>query len=173
MSLFDEIRRRKVFRVAAVYAATAFVVLQAADLALPRLGVPEWAMSLIVVLLVLGFPVALVLAWALELTPDGVRVTRGATAGSGNAPPPALLGGPTIAVVALLLAVGVGLGAGLILAPRTTPAPAEGGMATAGQGAAPDRSVAVLPFADFSPDGDQECPWSSRAASSERATACG
>jgi TolB-like protein len=161
MSLFEEIKRRKVFRVAAVYAATAFVVLQAADLALPRLGVPEWAMSLIVVLLALGFPVALVLAWALELTPDGVRVTRNATAGSENPAPPALLGGRTIAVVALLLAVGVGLGAGLLLAPRTTVEPGNviGPGATpdgAASAAAPDRSVAVLPFADFSPDGDQE-----------------
>jgi TolB-like protein len=148
MRLFEEIKRRKVFRVAAVYAATAFVVLQAADLALPRLGVPEWAMSLIVVLLALGFPVALVLAWALELTPDGVRVTRG-TMAERDGGSPALLGGRTIAVVALLLAVGAGLGAGLILAPRTTLAPAEAGMA-------PDRSIAVLPFADFSPHGDQE-----------------
>jgi TolB-like protein len=162
MSLFEEIKRRKVFRVAAVYAATAFVLLQAADLALPRLGVPEWAMSLIVVLLALGFPVALVLAWALELTPDGVRVTRSATAGSEN---PALLGGRTIAVVALLLAVGAGLGAGLILAPRTTPAPAEAGMAALDPGAASDRSIAVLPFADFSPDGDQE--WFSEGLAEE------
>jgi TolB-like protein len=160
MSLLDEIKRRKVFRVAAVYAATAFVVLQAADLALPRLGVPEWAMSLIVVLLALGFPVALVLAWALELTPDGVRVTRGAPA-EGDGGSTALLGGRTIAVVALLLAVGAGLGAGLILAPRTTVEPGNvmGPGATpdgAASAAAPDRSVAVLPFADFSPDGDQE-----------------
>jgi TolB-like protein len=156
MSLFAELKRRKVFRVAVVYAATAFVILQAADIMLPRLAVPEWAMTLIVVLVVLGFPVALVLGWALELTPDGVRVTRGATADSREGSAPALLGGRTIAVVALLLAVGAGLGAGLILAPRTTPPPADPDMAGAGPAAAPDRSVAVLPFADFSPGGDQE-----------------
>jgi hypothetical protein len=72
---FAELKRRKVVRVAVVYAATGFVVLQVADIMLPRLGVPEWAMSLIVLLLILGFPVAVVLASALELLPEGVRVT--------------------------------------------------------------------------------------------------
>jgi TolB-like protein len=161
MSFIDELKRRKVVRVALVYVATAFAVVQAADVMLPRMGVPDWAINLVVALAVLGLPIALVLAWALELTPDGVRVTRSATAGSGDTAPPALLGGRTIAVVALLLAVGAGLGAGLLLAPRTTVEPGNvmGAGATPDgppSAAAPDRSVAVLPFADFSPDGDQE-----------------
>jgi TolB-like protein len=161
MSFIDEIRRRKVVRVALVYVATAFAVVQAADVMLPRMGVPDWVTNLVVALAVLGLPIALVLAWALELTPDGVRVTRSATAGSQNPAPPALLGGGTIAVVALLLAVGAGLGAGLLLAPRMTVEPGNimGAGATpdgAASAAAPDRSVAVLPFADFSPGGDQE-----------------
>jgi hypothetical protein len=76
MSFFAELKRRKVFRVAVVYAATAFVVLQAADIMLPSLGVPAWALSFLVVVVVLGFPIALVLAWALELTPDGLKRTE-------------------------------------------------------------------------------------------------
>jgi TolB-like protein len=155
MSLYSELKRRKVVRVATVYAATAFVVLQAADIMLPRMGVPDWAMSLVVALAVLGLPIALVLAWALELTPDGVRVTRSATAGSGAPAPPALLGGRTIAVVALLVAVGAGLGAGLILAPRTSTDSLQALPARGDRDDGHDRSVAVLPFADFSPDGDQ------------------
>jgi TolB-like protein len=155
MSFIDEIRRRKVVRVALVYIATAFAVVQAADVILPRMGVPEWAINLVVALAVLGLPIALVLAWALELTPDGVRVTRGATAGSGDPAPPALLGGRTIAVVALLVAVGAGLGAGLILAPRASTDSLQGLPAGGDRDAGHDRSVAVLPFADFSPDGDQ------------------
>jgi hypothetical protein len=75
LSLFEELKRRKVVRVAVVYAATAFAIVQAADVMLPRLGVPDWTLTLIVVLVVLGFPVAVVLGWALELTPEGVRVT--------------------------------------------------------------------------------------------------
>jgi hypothetical protein len=59
-----------VFRDAMVYAATAFAVLQAADSMLPRLAVPEWTLTLVVVFAVLGVAIALVLARALELTPD-------------------------------------------------------------------------------------------------------
>jgi TolB-like protein/Flp pilus assembly protein TadD len=142
MSFFAELKRRKVVRVAVVYAATAFVVLQVADIMLPSLGVPGWALSLIVVLLILGFPVALVLAWALELTPEGVRVTPAPTAADHDQPPPSLLGRRTLAVAATLVVLGVGLGAGWLLKPS---------------GPAPDRVaegvfIAVLPFDNYSPD---------------------
>jgi hypothetical protein len=61
-NLFAELKRRKVFRVAVVYAATAFVILQAADIMLPRLGIPDWVNALIVLLVILGFPIAMLLA---------------------------------------------------------------------------------------------------------------
>jgi TolB-like protein/Tfp pilus assembly protein PilF len=141
---FAELKRRKVVRVAVVYAATAFVVLQAADILLPSLGVPGWAMSLIVVLLILGFPVALVLAWALELTPDGVRVTPAPTAGDHAQPPPSLLGRRTLAVAGVLVVLGVGLGAGWLLKP-SDPAPDP----VAGSAPQVSGSVAVLPFDNF------------------------
>ncbi len=73
MGIITELKRRKVFRVAVVYAATAFAVMQAADVMLPRLGVPDWAATLVVALTVLGFPLVLVLAWTLDLTPQGLR----------------------------------------------------------------------------------------------------
>jgi hypothetical protein len=114
MSLFIELKRRKVFRAAVVYAATVFVVLQVADIMLPRLGVPDWAMSLIVLLVALGFPVALVLAWALELTPDGIRRTEPAAP---HGPAPSLLGRTTVVASALLVTVGVGTSAGWLLKP--------------------------------------------------------
>jgi TolB-like protein len=155
MRLFTELRRRKVFRVAVVYAAVSFVVLQAADIMLPRLGVPEWAMSLIVVMVVLGFPVALVLAWALELTPDGVRVTPAAPAAShGTEPGPALLGRHTVALTAGLVLLGLGLGAGWVLKPATTET--QPAAAAAPEPPEDRRSVAVLPFDDLSPTGDQQ-----------------
>jgi len=154
MSLLAELKRRKVFRVAVVYAATAFVVLQAADILLPALGVPGWAMGLIVTLLGLGFPVALVLGWALELTPDGVRVTPPRLPTAPEQPTPSILGHRTVAVAALLVAVGIGLGAGWFL--RPVPAPGTPGTDSIVVATADDRSVAVLPFADFSPGGDQE-----------------
>lgn len=67
-----EARRRHVFRVAIVYAAVAFVIVEAGDLLVPALLLPAWTYSLLVLLAILGFPIALVLAWAFELTPSGI-----------------------------------------------------------------------------------------------------
>ena len=157
--LWSELKRRKVVRVGVVYAATAFVILQAADIMLPRLGVPDWALTLIIVLLVLGFPVALVLGWALELTPEGVKVTRPLEDATTDTAPPSLLGKRTVFAAALLVAVGLGLGAGWFLRPVSGPdgAPAGDRVAELAAGAPviADKSIAVLPFADFSPGGDQ------------------
>lgn len=151
MSFIDELKRRKVVRVAAVYAAAAFVVLQAADLILPRLGVPDWAMSLVVVLALLGFPLALALAWVLDITPDGVRVTPSMSPANraDGEPPPALFGRRTLIATAVLIMFGSALGVGIVLTPAPRQSAAVGAVIS-------DRSVAVLPFADFSPDGDQQ-----------------
>jgi adenylate cyclase len=70
-----ELKRRQVVRVALVYGATAFAILQAADLAFPRLGLPDWTVTFVLWLTILGLPVALVLSWVFELTPEGVRRT--------------------------------------------------------------------------------------------------
>ena len=78
---FAELKRRKVFRVMAVYGGVAFVILQIADIALPGLGLPEWTITFILVLTMLGFPIAIVLAWAFEMTPDGVKKTGDAKPG--------------------------------------------------------------------------------------------
>jgi eukaryotic-like serine/threonine-protein kinase len=74
-SLVSELRRRKVFRVAAVYVATAFVIAQAADIFLPGLGLPDWTLTLVLALLILGFPLAVALSWMFDLTPEGIRRT--------------------------------------------------------------------------------------------------
>ncbi|MGH7552332.1 MAG: hypothetical protein ACREMQ_04825 [Longimicrobiales bacterium] len=71
-----ELKRRKVFRLAAVYGTTAFVVLQVADLVFPRLGLPEWTVTLVVAVALAGFPLALAVAWAFETGPEGLRRTE-------------------------------------------------------------------------------------------------
>ncbi len=152
MSLLAELRRRRIFRVAVVYAATAFVVLQAADIMLPRVGVPDWGMSLVVILTLLGFPIALVLAWALELKPDG-GIERTEAADATPKETPALLGKRTLIVAGLLVAVGIGLSAGWLLKPGGPPAPPESVDTAA---ATTERqSVAVLPFDSLSDDPEQ------------------
>jgi TolB-like protein/Tfp pilus assembly protein PilF len=74
-----ELRRRRVYRVGAVYLVVGFLTLQVADIIFPALQLPPWAFPLLVVLVILGFPLALVLAWALEVTPEGVRITPAAS----------------------------------------------------------------------------------------------
>jgi TolB-like protein len=71
-----ELRRRKVYRVAVVYAVVAFVIWQAAEIAFPALNLPPWTLTFVVVLTLVGFPIALVLAWAFDITPEGVRRTE-------------------------------------------------------------------------------------------------
>jgi TolB-like protein/lipopolysaccharide biosynthesis regulator YciM len=80
--LLRELERRRVVRVAAVYAVVAFVVWQAADIAFPALRLPEWTLTLVVALTLLGFPIALVLAWAFDVTPSGVKRTEPRAAGA-------------------------------------------------------------------------------------------
>ncbi len=155
--LLAELKRRKVVRVAVVYAATAFAVLQGADIMLPQMGVPEWGLSLVVALIVLGFPIALVLGWALELTPEGIKRTDAEPVPDAQAPEgatPALLGKRTVVVAGLLVAVGLGLSAGWLLKPDTAAVPLDGKPADGFS--AQEASIAVLPFVNMSGNPDNE-----------------
>ncbi len=73
-----ELRRRRVFRVAVVYAVASFAILQVADIAFPALKLPDWTITLVVAITLLGFPIAMVLAWAFDITPQGVVRTSSA-----------------------------------------------------------------------------------------------
>jgi TolB-like protein/Tfp pilus assembly protein PilF len=109
--LFAEFKRRKVFRVMAVYGAAGFVLLQVVELLVPALLLPEWTYRFVTLLLIIGFPIAIILAWAFESTPDGVQRTDGATeaelAAIASAPP----GKRWPAGVMALIATGLFLGA--------------------------------------------------------------
>jgi TolB-like protein/tetratricopeptide (TPR) repeat protein len=76
MSFFSELKRRNVYRVAALYIIVGWVALQVVDLFMSFMPLPEWTSRLVFVLLAAGFPVALVLAWAIELTPEGIRLEQ-------------------------------------------------------------------------------------------------
>jgi TolB-like protein len=153
----EEIRRRRVARVAVVYAATAFVVLQAADLLASGLALPGWVFSAITVLVIAGFPLAVVLGWAFDLTPEGVRVTRPAPPSRAGAVEslPALLGRRTALISGLLVVLGVGLGAGWFLRPLPEAYGGASGLLPVGD-ATDARSLAVLRFVDLSESGDQK-----------------
>ena len=88
MSYFDELKRRNVFKVGAAYVVTAWVLLQVASILLPTFHAPDWVLQAFTILLFLGFPVALLFAWAFELTPDGVRRERAGGEPTSEAPIP-------------------------------------------------------------------------------------
>lgn len=132
-SFVAELRRRHVIRVALVWSAGVFVVLQAADLVFPALGLPDWTFRLLVISSLLSFPLVLVVAWVFDLTPEGVRRT-GEVLGGARV-------GRTARVSLLVITTVLVLGA-MALSYRW--ARREAGAA------APDRrTVAVLPFESF------------------------
>jgi adenylate cyclase len=120
-----ELQRRKVFRVAVAYVVAGWVLIQVADATFEPLGLPGWSMKLVIALVALGFPLACVLAWAYDLTPQGIERTEAAAPEVAPAP--------------------------LVDAPRVGPAPPEPAVVPAPSA----RSVAILPFSDMSPERDQ------------------
>ena len=72
-SVWDELRRRNVVRVAIAYAVVSWLILQLADVLIPLLTLPEWVGRLVFLVLVIGFPLALIFAWVFELTPEGIQ----------------------------------------------------------------------------------------------------
>jgi len=74
---YDELKRRKVIRVAIVYTVVAWLLVEMASVIFPGLLLPDWSVRLVIALAIMGFPIALVLAWAFEITPDGVKIEPG------------------------------------------------------------------------------------------------
>jgi TolB-like protein/Tfp pilus assembly protein PilF len=135
----------------AVYGFVAFAIIEAADVIFPRLALPDWTVTLVVGLALLGFPVAIVLAWAFEMTPGGVR--RRAVAAPGElraiiaAPASQHWSAGALALVGVTALLAGAWYVGRQSAPAVDADPAAGPMSA---------SIAVLPFADMSPDKDQE-----------------
>ena len=76
MSFFEELKRRNVFRVGIAYAVVGWLLIEVASVILPTFKAPEWVMQVFVLLVVLGFPLALIFAWAFERTPEGLKRER-------------------------------------------------------------------------------------------------
>ncbi len=72
-SFFAELKRRNVYKVAVAYAVVSWLLIQVATQVFPFFEIPNWAVRLVVLLLILGFPVALILSWAFEITPEGIK----------------------------------------------------------------------------------------------------
>lgn len=157
-NFIDELRRRNVFRVAGVYAVAGWVLAQISTTLEEALGLPAWFDATIVAVLLLGLPIALILAWAFELTPDGVLRTEdvplddSVTRQTGRKLDYVIIGGLAILGVVLLWQELREQDAVPGLATAYTQAVA----AEPHQQAIDKNTIAVLPFDDLSPEGDQE-----------------
>jgi len=131
MSLLSELKRRKVFKVGAAYLIIAWLIIQVADTVFPSFGIPDWAMRMMLLIVALGLPVALVLAWVFDMSADGVKIETG----SGNRG------------FYLLIAVLTLLGSGWYWFSSQNDAQAELNLSP---------SIAVLPFVNLSGNADEE-----------------
>ena len=75
MSVFEELKRRKVFRVTSTYAVVAWVIMQIGEVVFPALRLPDWVLTSVVVILLIGFPIVAIVAWIFDKTPDGIVIT--------------------------------------------------------------------------------------------------
>jgi TolB-like protein/Tfp pilus assembly protein PilF len=73
---WQELKRRKVIKVIAMYAATAFIILEVVDIVAPSLGLPGWTLNLVIILLGIGFPITIILSWIFDVTPEGLMKTE-------------------------------------------------------------------------------------------------
>src|SRR6201997_261867 len=72
-NFFAELKRRNVYKVAVAYAVASWLLIQIATQVFPFFEIPNWAVRLVVIILIIGFPIALILSWAFEITPEGIR----------------------------------------------------------------------------------------------------
>jgi len=150
---FEDLKRRKVIRVAIAYAVVAFVLMQVADAFFEPMNLPDWSATLVLWLLILGFPVAIVLAWALEVTPEGVKRTDGGTPQGGKAvstPRPRETSGEAATAEAAAAAAPAAQAL-----PDAEPATARPARPRPEPGD-DRRSIAVLPFVNMSDDKENE-----------------
>src|SRR5437868_7122851 len=137
-NFFSELKRRNVYKVAVAYAVVGWLLVQIATQTFPFFDIPNWAIRLVIMLVMIGFPVALMIAWAFELTPEGLKRTE-----SVDDTPQKQSGARTwiyVVIASAVLSVALFF-LGRYTASRTSSS--EGG---------PAKSIAVLPFENRSED---------------------
>ncbi|HEY3663097.1 MAG TPA: tetratricopeptide repeat protein [Chthoniobacterales bacterium] len=134
---FAELQRRNVYRAAVVYTMTSWLLIQVATQVFPFFSIPDWIVRLIIILLIIGFPIAVVLAWAFELTPEGLVKTD-------ELPPGKPTGWPLIHRIYTAVIGILAIAIAVLLYLRFSPTHA------AETGGVPAKSIAVLPFENYS-----------------------
>src|ERR1051325_4440401 len=148
-SFFAELKRRNVYKVGAAYAVAAWLLMQIASQIFPFFDIPNWVVRVVVVVLIIGFPIALIVAWAFEVTPEGIKRTDVADAAGQRS--------RGVAWIYVVL-IGATLSAGLFFVGRYTASHASGEkiQSPAAAGSAPAKSIAVLPLVNESGDPKDE-----------------
>ena len=145
-SFFAELKRRNVYKVAVAYIVAGWALAQGIAQVLPVFHVPNWAIQLLVLLIIIGFPVAIVLAWAFEITPEGIKRTEDV-----DTTHPHSIGGAWIYIVVVSVFVSVGLFfLGRYTAGNAMPRQSETALANS------KKSIAVLPLVNESGDPSDE-----------------
>jgi len=155
--LFTELKRRNVFRVGIAYVVVAWLIAQVADLVFDNIEAPDWLMPALLFLLAAGFVLVLVFSWAFEMTPEGIKKEKDVDRSQSITPRTGRkLDFFIIGLMAVALAYFV-WEARFQAVPEavTTEAPAPGPVAASAHEGTKEASIAVLPFADMSAEGDQ------------------
>jgi adenylate cyclase len=146
MNFFAELKRRNVYKVAVAYAVVAWLLVQVATQVFPFLEIPNWVVRLVIALVVIGFPIALVIAWAFEATPEGIKRTEVADA------MPTAKGQKKRAWIYIVV-IGAVISVALFFLGRYT---AGNKTAAVLPNESPTKSIAVLPFVNMSADKNDE-----------------
>jgi TolB-like protein/cytochrome c-type biogenesis protein CcmH/NrfG len=147
INFFAELKRRNVYKVAVAYAVVGWLVIQVSSTVLPTFHAPEWVVQTLVVLVAIGFPIALVIAWAFELTPEGLKRTEDVDLAA-TARQPRRHAWIFIVIVGAALSIGV-----FFLGRYTGRNVANAARTEAATGSSnPQKSIAVLPFENLSDD---------------------
>jgi TolB-like protein/Tfp pilus assembly protein PilF len=147
-SFFAELKRRNVYKVAVAYAVASWLLIQVATQVFPFFEIPNWAVRLVVLILIAGFPVALVFSWAFEITPEGIK--RESEVGSDQSVTHHT-GRKIVALTIVLAVVAVGLMAYQLWGPKTSTS-AQKNVPTENAAPVSEKSIAVLPFDNLSDD---------------------
>jgi len=148
-NFFAELKRRNVYKVAVAYAVVSWLLIQAASIFLPAFDAPPWVMKIFIIVIIFGFPVALIFSWAFEITPEGIKLESEIEP---NKSIKRRTGRKIVAVTIALAVVAAGLFVYQLVRSKSTVTPRQSEAATA----APNKSIAVLPFVNMSADKNDE-----------------
>ena len=148
---FGELKRRNVYKVAVAYAIVGWLLVQIATQVFPFLDIPNWVVRLVIVLVAVGFPIALVVAWAFELTPEGIKRTEDVDALlATNVGVTASTRQPRKHAWIFIVIIGAAFSIGLFFIGRYTGRNATPRQSEAATGSVSQKSIAVLPFENLS-----------------------